>query len=225
MTWNWQFKDWPFFKYNSERFSSYETDFLIKAGSLRGSIKHIDDADSDMLKVDLISNEAYTTSMIEGEVLDRASLQSSIRKHFGLQTDHRRIQAAEMGISEMMVDLYKNFNLPLSHQQLFDWHSMIMNGRRDLSDIGQYRSHEDPMQIVSGPLSRPLIRFEAPPSHTVYQEMNRFIDWFNSDTSIRHKTVNALLKSGIIHLYFESIHPFEDGNGRIGRALSEKVLS
>ena len=172
--------------------------------------------------IKLLSDEAFQTSKIEGELLDRDSLQSSIRKHFGLQAYKMKVSPAEYGVSEMMTDLYTNYSSPLTHEQLFLWHEMLMNARRDLQNIGSYRMHSDPMQIISGSMGRPIVHFEAPPSRVVKKEMDKFISWFNSTASERSGPVT---KAGIAHLYFESIHPFEDGNGRIGRALSEKVLS
>ena len=225
MIWNWQHKNWPNFTYNKEEFSDFENQFLHKAGIMQGSVQHISEPDHDILRVDLISNEAFKTSEIEGEILNRDSLQSSIRKHFGLQTDHRKIPPAEQGVAEMMVDLYKNYQLPLEHRYLFNWHQMLMNGRRDISDIDAYRTHHDPMQIVSGAIHRPDIHFEAPPSSSVPKEMDLFIEWFNQSGQIGNAEIPALIRSGIAHLYFESIHPFEDGNGRIGRIISEKALS
>ncbi|MBC9796802.1 Fic family protein [Sinomicrobium weinanense] len=220
MAWNWQHKNWPDFTYDTTLLTAYEKDFLHNAGMLYGSLKHVSSKDQDVLKVMLISDEAYKTSEIEGELLNRDSLQSSIRKHFGLKGDVRRISPAEQGISEMMIDLYKNYHTPLSHEQLCQWHAMLAKGRRDLLDIGSYRTHDDAMQIVSGPMNRPRIHYEAPPSHQVKKEMDLFISWFNSTESL-----DPLTRAGIAHLYFESIHPFEDGNGRIGRAVSEKALS
>lgn len=225
MTWNWQQKDWPTFTFDQELLLDFEHRFLEQAGELYGSMKHIQEEDKNTLKVELISNEAYKTSEIEGEILDRDSLQSSIRKQFGLKTDNRRISPAEQGISAMMVDLYKSFQTELTHEQLFTWHTMLTNGRRDLLDIGMYRTHNDPMQIVSGPIHRPTIHFEAPPSQRVRKEMDQFVSWFNQTGGQAPSTLTPLLRAGIAHLYFESIHPFEDGNGRIGRAISEKALS
>lgn len=222
MAWNWQLKNWPDFEFASEVLLSYEKSFLQKAGMLYGSMKHISNESQDELKVMLLSDEAFQTSKIEGEFLDRDSLQSSIRKHFGLQVNKRRVSPAEQGVSEMMIDLYKNYAAPLTHEQLFLWHEMLMNGRRDLQELGGYRKHPDPMQIVSGSMGRPIVHFEAPPSSAVKKEMDNYILWFNNTGS---ESAGPLVKSGIAHLYFESIHPFEDGNGRIGRALSEKVLS
>lgn len=222
MTWNWQLKRWPNFKFISEVLLPYERAFLQKAGMLYGSMKHFSGENQDEFKVMLLSDEAFQTSKIEGEFLNRDSLQSSIRKQFGLQADKRKVSPAEHGISEMMIDLFKNYSSPLTHKQLFLWHEMLMNGRRDLQEIGSYRTHPDPMQIVSGSMGQPIVHFEAPPSNMVKKEMDNYISWFNETGS---EYSGPVVKSGIAHLYFESIHPFEDGNGRIGRALSEKVLS
>lgn len=221
MPWNWEYTNWPVFTFNEDKLTKYEKEFIHKAGILFGSLRHISHEDQDVLKVNLISDEAYKTSEIEGEILDRDALQSSIRRQFGLKTDNRRIPPAEQGISEVMVDLYKSYSAALTHEQLFEWHRMLTNGRRDLIDIGAYRTHDDPMQVVSGAIDRPKVHYEAPPSSRVQEEMEAFITWFN-DESLK---LEPLTKAGIAHLYFESIHPFEDGNGRIGRAISEKALS
>lgn len=221
MTWNWELKNWPEFTHTPDQLSGYEKEFLHNAGMLLGSLKHVSDEDRDVLKINLISDEAYKTSEIEGEILNRDSLQSSIRRQFGLTTDNRRIPPAEQGISEMMVDLYTTYDIPLTHEQLFEWHKMLSNGRRDLIDIGAYRTHADPMQVVSGAVDHPTVHFEGPPSSRVPKEMEAFIHWFNSESL----SLEPLTRAGIAHLYFESIHPFEDGNGRIGRAISEKALS
>ncbi|WP_340318137.1 Fic family protein [Rhizorhabdus argentea] len=100
-----------------------------------------------------------------------------------------------------------------------------MNGRRDLADIGRYRTHADPMQIVSGALHAPKVHFEAPPSQVVPAEMDAFIAWFNDTRPAGPSPVSVLARAGVAHLGFESIHPFEDGNGRLGRALAEKALA
>lgn len=222
MMWNWQLKDWPDFVYKTDAFTEAERRFLQKAGIMHGSLKHVAEDDTETLRVRLISEEAYKTSEIEGEILNRDSLQSSIRKHFGLKTDNRKIPPAEQGITEMLVDLYKSYAAPLDHERLFLWHKMLTNGRRDLTDMGRYRTHEEPMQIVSGSLHEPEVHFEAPPSKDVPDEMEAFINWFND---MEGGKLPLLLRAGIAHLWFESIHPFEDGNGRIGRAISEKALS
>lgn len=225
MTWNWQLKSWPQFIYNEADFKEQELQFFEKAGVLYGSFQHLDLEEQEAINIDLISQEAVKTSEIEGEIISHDSVQSSIRRQFGLQTDGRKVNPAEEGVAEMMVDLYRNYNAPLTTNVLCSWHEMLMNGRRDLKDIGTYRTHQDPMQIVSGDLDRPIVHFEAPPSGRVAKEMEGFLRWFQHTNRGREKELPTLIRSAIAHLYFECIHPFKDGNGRIGRAISEKVLS
>jgi Fic family protein len=225
MTWNWQQSDWPHFSWNGARLQKAEQRFLMGTGMFAGSLKHLDSENRQMLLIEAISAEALTTSEIEGELLDRASVQSSIRKQFGLEADQKKIKPAEQGIAEMMVDLYKSFAQPLSAEMLCGWHQMLMKGRRDLSDVGRYRTGAEPMQVVSGALYQPSVHFEAPLSADVPKEMKRFVKWFNRTAPTGDEPLPALTRAGIAHLYFESIHPFEDGNGRIGRAISEKALA
>ena len=167
MKWNWQRKDWPNFKYKAKELKALEEKFLHQSGLLFGAHKHINDEEKDLLKVELISTEALKTSEIEGELLNRDSIQSSIRRNFGLATDNRKVPPAERGIAEMMVDLFRNYAKPLSNQTLFNWHEMLTLGRRDLKDVGRYRTHADTMQVVSGSLHRPKIPHAAPPSSTI----------------------------------------------------------
>jgi len=225
MIWNWQRADWPFFTYKKSELNEQEAKFLRQSGVLLGSTKHISDDDKATLAIDLMSNEAFKTSEIEGEILNRDSLHSSIRGHFGLDPGKKKISPAERGIAGMLVDVYRNYADPLSHEILFAWHKMIASGRGDLNDIGQYRTHEEPMQVVSGSIYKPKIHFEAPPSKTMNHEMTRFIEWFNKTTPGGSMPIPALTRASIAHLYFVSIHPFEDGNGRIGRGIVEKALA
>jgi len=224
-TWNWQQDDWPQFRYDSTKLDALEVAFLRQAGVFLGAVKHVTDADREQLTVELLGDEALNTSEIEGEFLNRDSLQSSIRRNFGLTTDNRKIPPAEQGIAQMMVELYRQFDAPMSHDLLFHWHEMLMNGRRDLTDVGHYRSEDNPMQVVSGPLHAPKIHFEAPPSKTVPAEMDGFIEWFAHTAPNGKSPLPILTRAGIAHLYFVCVHPFEDGNGRIGRAIAEKALS
>ena len=225
MKWNWQQKDWPDFRYDTRALTGIEEQFLHRSGLLFGAYKHISDEEKANLTVDLISNEALKTSEIEGELLNRDSIQSSIRRNFGLKTDDRKIPPAERGIAEMMVDLYQGYTKPLTHKTLFRWHEMLTTGRRDLKDIGRYRTHADPMLVVSGPIHKPKVHFEAPPSSLMKVEMKTFIDWFKKTSPKGKEPLPALTRAGIAHLWFVCIHPFEDGNGRIGRAIAEKALS
>ena len=223
--WNWQNHDWPNFRYDAARLEPYEQQFLLSSGEVLGAVHHVNTSDRDQLRIDLLSEEAMKTSAIEGEMLDRLSVQSSLRRHLGLAPDSYPSKPREQGVSEMMVDVYSTYSEPLSDDTLFRWHDMLLSHNRHLETIGSYRSHEDAMQIVSGRLDRPTVHFEAPPSHQVPAEMGQFVSWFNRTAPGGTEPLRALIRAGLSHLYFESIHPFEDGNGRLGRALAEKSLA
>ncbi len=225
MAWNWQQDNWPKFTWDNTLIEPLEAKFLHEAGVLIGASKHIDKDEKQQLTIEIMTSEAIKTSEIEGEYLDRDSVQSSLRRQFGLQTDHRRVQPAETGIAQMMVQLYQEFASPLTHDTLFSWHKMLMNGRTDVAEVGKYRSIDDPMQVVSGRLDKPTIHFEAPPSVEMEIQMDEFVEWFNRSAPEGEGPLPALTRAAISHLYFVSIHPFEDGNGRIARAISEKALS
>jgi Fic family protein len=224
MRWNWEQSDWPNFSWDRSLLVQAEEQFLRGTGVLIGSAKHLGDDERNQLIVEGMSGEAVTTSEIEGEILNRGSVQSSIQRQLGLTADRRRISPAEQGISELMVDLYRTIHGPLTAETLFGWHRMAMSGRSDLQDVGRYRRSAEPMQIVSDAMHEPKVHFEAPPSKTLPAEMARFIEWFNRTAPDGPDPLPALTRAGVAHLYFECIHPFEDGNGRIGRAIAEKAL-
>lgn len=221
MDWNWQLAAWPNFEWESGHCPELEAGFLVAAGRLAGAFVGLAIADAAELRADLLSDEAMETSRIEGEVLNRESVQSSIRRQFGLAVDGRRPGPAEQGVSEVMVDAYRSHGDDLSDGKLFHWHSLLMKGKHGLRDVGTYRRSAEPMQMVSGPIHAPTVRFEAPPSDRVPREMADFIRWFNGSRS----RMPALCRAAVAHVYFESIHPFEDGNGRIGRVIAELALS
>lgn len=223
--WNWQRHDWPNFRWRASRLTKAEERFLLGAGVFLGALRHFSKPDRELLVIEWMSDEAVTTSEIEGEILNRESVQSSIRGQLGLSTDGRKVRPSERGIGEVMVDLHRNFAVPLTDSTLFAWQRMIASGRTELTDVGRYRTHEDPMRVVSGRIYEPKIHFEAPPSQRVPEEMHRFIEWFNRTAPGGTEPLGTLTRAGISHLYFESIHPFEDGNGRVGRAIAEKSIA
>jgi Fic family protein len=220
MPWNWELSNWPHFHWDSEKLKQSEKLFIENAGIVIGASAHLSNVDHENVVVSLLSRDALDTSEIEGEHLNRDSIQSSIRKALGLQADRVHSKPAEAGVSEMIVDLYRHANKPITQDTLFQWHQMIMNGRRDVECIGSYRAHLEPMQIVSGPDYARKVYFEAPPSSCVSLEMDVFLKWLSD-----HQSLDAVTRAGVAHIWFECIHPFEDGNGRIGRAIAEKILS
>jgi Fic family protein len=225
MHWNWEQAGWPQFVYDSKALEALEQQFLLGSGELVGAFKHVGGGDRQTLRIDLISDEAIKTSEIEGEILNRDSVQSSLRHRFGLDPEKPNIPRAERGIAQLMVELYEHFATRLSDDILFSWHRMLMEGSSDIRTIGGYRVHEDPMQVVSGPSYKRIVHFEAPPSKRMLKEMRGFMSWFNDTAPKGNTPLPALTRAGIAHLYFVCIHPFEDGNGRIGRAIAEKSLA
>jgi Fic family protein len=221
MKWNWERKDWPKFRYDKEAISEQEKLILRESGTLLGAFKHLTEDQKQSIKISVISEEALKTSEIEGEYLDRSSLQSSIRKQLGLQTDKKQVPPAERGVAEMMIQLYHNFDIPLSVSNLHKWNKLLLQGRREVEEIGIYRTSQEPMQIVSGSVHDPKVHFVAPPSNRVASEMKLFLDWFENTKD----SFPILLRAGIAHSWFVAIHPYEDGNGRIGRAISEKSMA
>ncbi|HEY8052406.1 MAG TPA: Fic family protein [Steroidobacteraceae bacterium] len=225
MRWNWQDPDWPSFRFRPNLLADSEGLFLRQCGVVVGTVRHLPNEERLLLVIELISTEALKTSEIEGEVLDRDSVQSSLRRQFGLQGETAGSAPPEQGIAEMFGDLYRRWADPLDDATLFQWHKWLMQGRTGLRTVGDYRKHPEPMQVVSGRIDKPKIHFEAPPSSSVATEMTRFCHWFNATGPTGDTPLPTLARAGLAHLYFECIHPFEDGNGRIGRAVAEKALA
>jgi Fic family protein len=224
MAWNWELEDWPHFTWDAARLTRAETLYAEQAGILVGASQHLGDQDREAFVIQSATDEAYDTSAIEGEILDRASVQSSIARQFGLKAD-RRSDPKSDGMAELMVDLCRNLTEPISERRLFTWHGMVMRGRDDIEVVGGYRRDPEPMQIVSGPLTRQRVHFEAPPFERVGEEMKRLLRWVEATAPDGATPLPPLTRAGIGHIWFESIHPFEDGNGRIGRAIVEVMLA
>jgi Fic family protein len=226
MIYNWQYPNWPDFIYEQGILTQKQLDFLIKSGQGAGMLEGLSSTDQLELMLETVVAEAMKTSAIEGELLSRIDVMSSIKKNLGIHEtqpifvkDHRA-----KGVAKMMVAVRATFEDELTEGALFEWHRMLMEGYRYIN-AGAWRSDESPMQVVSGAIGKETVHFEAPPSGQVAKEMEAFVDWFNQTAPGQPSEIlNPLLRAGIAHLYFESIHPFEDGNGRIGRALVEKVI-
>lgn len=226
MSYNWQQKGWPEFQFTPGLIEDVQLKFLLKSGKSNGQYAGIPSEKKDQLLVDILLSEAIKTSEIEGEFLSRVDVMSSLKKNLGIHEEQPRLvkDHRAKGIAKLMVAVRKSWQEPLSDTLLFSWHEMLMEGNRYIQ-AGKWRSGTEPMQVVSGTIGKEMVHFEAPPSSQVPGEMDRFIAWFN-DTAPNGaaQILNPILRSALAHLYFESIHPFEDGNGRIGRALAEKAL-
>jgi Fic family protein len=225
MRWNWQQNGWPRFEYDTVALEELEERFRIEAARLIGATSIIADDHRQQFTIALMSEEALQSSRIEGEVLNRDSVASSLLRQFGLASEYsdHRANDKEKGIAALMSDTYHTFDQPLSHAMLHRWHPYVVAGSWRIRDVGRYRTGE--MRIVSGYEGREKVHFEAPPAERVPVEMEAFVQWFNDTAPTGRQPLPALARAGIAHIYFEAIHPFEDGNGRIGRAISEKALA
>jgi len=223
---NWQQEDWPEFRYDVSTVSEALLQFAEHSGRIGGLIAGLPEGLEAEAVLDLMIAEAIKSSAIEGELLDEEDVRSSIRNHLGLNTPPQRVRSRVAdGAGELIVAARSGFQEPLTDVSLFEWHKMLLKGERGFP-LGEWRSGDSPMQVISGGVHHPKVHFEAPPSSIVPEEMARYIEWFNRTAPGASDEIRtAPIRAAIAHVYFESIHPFEDGNGRIGRAISEKALS
>ncbi len=225
---NWQKLDWPNFQYDLSSIHGSLLSIAEKTGLIKGKLAHLNKDLQAEAMIDLMVEEAVKTSEIEGEYISRPDVRSSIKNKLGLNPDPVKIHDKRaQGLTELMFDVRNTFEEPLTDLKLFDWHLMLLSSFPNPNlRIGCWRTHEDSMQIISGRNGKWVVHYEAPPSHDVPKEMERFLFWFNDTAPNSSNTIHfAPIRAAIAHLYFESIHPFEDGNGRIGRAIAEKALS
>ena len=199
--------------------------FAEETGRMKGSLNMMPAEMRIEAMINVMVAEAIKTSEIEGEYFSREDVVSSIKTNLGLSKIQDKIKNKKAhGIGALMVEVRKSFADPLTEEKICSWHEMAMADSENIA-IGKWRTHAEPMQVISGPMGKQKNHFEAPPSAQIPLEMRKFYRWFN-DTAPGGKTEikKAPVRSAMAHLYFESIHPFEDGNGRIGRAIAEKAL-
>ncbi len=226
MTYNWQQENWPDFSYDLAKIEEKLYLFSEKIGAVSGVLKALPEDAQLSAIVDNMVAEAIKTSEIEGEYLSRNDVMSSIRNNLGLNKNPDLVpDKRAKGIGQLMVSVRTTFSASLNQESLFSWHKMLLGTDNNIN-VGQWRISPEPMQVVSGTYGKEKVHFEAPPSDRVQEEMGKFITWFNETVpGGKAQIIQAPVRSAIAHLYFETIHPFEDGNGRIGRAISEKALS
>lgn len=226
MTFNWQQKNWPELSYDLAKVEEKLYLFSEKIGAVSGVLKALPEDTQLTAIIDTMVAEAIKTSEIEGEYLSRNDVMSSIRNNLGLNEKPDLVaDKRAKGIGQLMVDVRNTFSASLNQETLFSWHHMLL-GTDNRINAGQWRNSPEPMQVVSGTYGKEKVHFEAPPSDCVPVEMEQFITWFNETApGGKAQIIQAPVRSAIAHLYFETIHPFEDGNGRIGRAISEKAIS
>lgn len=222
---NWQYKDWPNFRFTLENLQTISISFAEELGVVNGLITGLNDDLKQETIIEILISEAIKSSEIEGEYMSRIDMMSSIKRNLGLRSDIKVTDKRVAGMARLMTEVRESYLNDLSLDMILNWHKILMESFLTIN-AGQWREGSEPMQVVSGAYGREVVHYEAPPSEIVAQEMQTFIHWFSNDNlSHLDKISKAIVKSAIVHLYFESIHPFEDGNGRIGRALAEYTLS
>lgn len=225
MSYNWQLPQWANFTYDDAVVDALVLDFALETGELKGLLASQPEAIQQDTILEFMIAEAVKTSEIEREFFSRQDIMSSLKKQLGITDSLTHIRDKKsQGIASLMLEIRKSYQDTLTESLLKSWHYTLMKSNAYIN-AGTYRMGKEPMQIISGPFTREIIHFEAPPSNQVPDEMRKFINWYNGFEVCTTDIKNALIKTSISHLYFESIHPFEDGNGRIGRAIAQKCLS
>ena len=222
----WQSSKWPHFKVDLAALQPAIAATRFSQGRAMGLATHLQLPDLVALQLQGWSDEALATAQIEGEILQLNSVRASAARRLGLADGkkNKRDARAEATLN-LLQGALQNSHRALSHQTLFDWQAALFpTGRSGTQKIltGAYRTHSEPMQIVTPRMGKPdLVHYQAPASEDVKRHMGLFIQWFNSSLGKQ----DGLVRAALAHLWFETIHPFEDGNGRIGRALVEMALA
>ncbi len=231
----WQRNDWPHWVYDHKRLAPLLAQLHLKQGYLLGRMHDLGLNLRDQATLRILTEDVLKTSEIEGETLKLDSVRSSIARRLGV--DIGALAPADRhvdGVVDMVLDATRGHNIPLTTERLFGWHAAIFpTGYSSLTKIrvGQWRDDaQGPMQVVSGPMHRQKIPYEAPPAVLLDAEMGDFLNWFNLDNlSVDKLTVDnqddPVVKAGLAHLWFVTVHPFEDGNGRIARAVGDMALA
>ncbi len=206
------------FHWDSEKINSLQLKAMHRLGYLAGRMASIGFDNQLIATVEAVTNDVVASSEIEGVRLDTDEVRSSVARNLGVSLEKERDASHYVeGIVEMMLDAGRNYSEPLTEARLFKWHSMLFPNAKDIT-VGAYRTDE--MSVVSGTFGRERIHYRAPSPDRVPEEMEGFLKWLNEE-----RDTSLILESAIAHLWFVSIHPFDDGNGRIGRAISDRVLA
>lgn len=235
--WIWEDENWADFQYDEEKLQDYIAQFDYNNALTLRDVISFDNNENDDFVVYIQGMEAFLSSKIEGEKTDLPELVGSIRANFNIlsrvnEHDPESVNTPRRkSIARMMVDLYKTFDQPLSEDMLNNWNSLITFGE---SYSGEYRTYTDDMQIVSldslynNRSSEKDIEYVAPPSRVVPEQMEKFIKWYNNTSPANNtdgKPMHAMIRAALAHLYFVAIHPYDDGNGRMARAIAVKAIS
>lgn len=222
--WIWEQPGWPDFTWDAARLAVPLAAARRAQGEVAG-VAQLLDPDTDLnAQLEVLTMEGVATSAIEGEQFDPNVLRSSLSRRLGLSTAGLPVSPRSVeGLVDVLLDATQLYQSPLTLKRICSWQAALFpTGRSGLREIrvGRFRG-EDPMQIVSGPIGRERVHYEAPPGASLNREMKRFLAWFNSPP----ERLDGLVRAALAHAWFELIHPFEDGNGRVGRAILDRALA
>lgn len=226
MSYIYQQKAWPHFTWDEVIFTALLIEVRHKQGKLLGQMASLGFKLQEEANLQTLTLDVLKSSEIEGEILNVDQIRSSIARKLGLDIAGTiPVDRNVEGVVEMMLDATQNFETPLTQERMFGWHAALFpTGRSGMQKItvGRWRDNDtsDPMQVVSGPMGRETIHFQAPDAEVLQDEMDYFLKWFNTETSM-----DPVIKAAIAHLWFVTIHPFDDGNGRIARAVADLQLA
>ncbi|MEX5341745.1 Fic family protein [Pseudomonas sp. I2] len=223
--WIWQRPEWPHLRWDTEQLATLLRSCVETQGRLLGRIGAVDELSESHNILDTLLQNIITSSAIEGEQLNVGSVRSSLARRLGLE-GHGSTTARSEGLAELMLDATQGYDQPLTLQRLFTWHRWLFPASDEALGkpilVGQLRD-EAPMQVVSGRLDKPRVHFEAPPRAGLQEQLQAFLEWFEDS---RHFTqLDPFLRAGIAHFWFVTLHPFDDGNGRLTRALTDLALA
>lgn len=226
--WIWQQPDWPDFNWQAERLAPLLRECVQTQGRLMGMAGSVGESMSAQSELDALLQNIVTSSAIEGEQLNVGSVRSSLARRLGLEwIDREGVSERSEGLAQLMLDATHGFDQPLTLSRLLEWHTWLFPAeeatfRARSVLVGTLRGDE-PMQVVSGRLDRPTVHFEAPPRQGLEQQLERFLNWF--EASRDQVSLDPLLRAGIAHFWFVTLHPFDDGNGRLTRTITDLALA
>lgn len=217
-----QLNNWTDFRYNSEELVSALAQVRYMQGRLLGEMQGLGFSHREEALLTTLTLDVLKSTEIEGELLNKDQVRSSIARRLGLNISGMINSTRDVdGVVEMMLDATQRYNEPLTHERLFGWHAALFptgwSGMYRI-EVGKYRTGE--MQVVSGAMGKERVHYEAPKPERLSDEMEKFLSWFNNESSL-----DSVVKAAIAHLWFITIHPFDDGNGRIARAITDMLLA
>lgn len=224
-TWIWETPSWPPIVYDRQRLQEPLRMARMEQYRLLGKAEALGALEFSKVQREVWTEEAASTAAIEGENLPLDSIRSSVARRLGIQSDFMASVPRNVeGLLDVMESAAAQWQQPLTHDRLCRWQAALFpaggNAFRSIL-VGSYRTHEEEMQIVSGPIGKQRVHYVAPPSSQVPDEMEKFLSWFNDES----QGMDGIVRAGLAHIWFECIHPFEDGNGRVGRAIIDLALA